>query len=326
MASAQTGVRGSRLHSTATGHKTEAKTPALKAREDEARMIAALGRRFMSDASLYETFARRASTIDPRFRNAVAVRNALRAGSAYSPEQLQRGIIAYAALLALRNPHFVNGVRALRGTRFADRLVAWPGAVMYVRGADQAAWNVASVLDAQGAALLTSGKAITQAAYDVQHQPWSTTRVANQVQILAETEKAGAQPRTADAKLERLLLASIMSAPRTAAPRSSYAGPEVVHGLALAALAVLGRTGDREIGNTSYLATCAECLKLARINLNQCLAAAGPSYEDVFCLGRYAVDETTLCIESGVDGSARLAVAPRPRLATKLFERNIGPR
>jgi hypothetical protein len=145
-------------------------------------------------------------------------------------------------------------------------------------------------------------------------------RVANQVQVLAETENAGAQSRTADATLEKLLLASIMSASQTAAPRSSYAGPEVVHGLALAALAVLGRTGDQDIGNTSYLAPCAECLKLARINLNQCLAAAGPSYEDAFCLGRYAVDETTLCIESAIDGSPRPAVAPRPRLATMLFE------
>jgi hypothetical protein len=319
MASARTGLGGSRLHSSATGHKTEAKAPALRAPEGEAGMIAALGPRVVSDASLYETFVRRASTIDPRFRNALAVRNALRAGSAYSPEQLQTGVVAYAAMLALRNRDFVSGVRALRGTRFADRLAAWPGAIMYVRGADQAAWDVASVLDAQGAALLTSGRAITRAAYDVQHQPWSTVRVADQVQVLAETEDAGAQLRTADARLEKLLLASVMSAPRTAAPRSSYAGPEVVHGLALAALTVLGRTSDEDVGNTSYLANCAECLNLARMNLNQCLAAAGPSYEDAFCLGRYAIDETTLCIKSAVDGRARLAVAPRRRLETTLF-------
>lgn len=332
MACAQNAVPDTLLHSTTAQEETEAEgvasrtpvvQPTLGLSDDEVAMIEALGHQFVNNASLYETFVRHISAIDPRFGDAAAVRNALRTGSAYNPQQLQKGIVAYAALLALRNPDFVKGVRALRGTSFADRLIASPEAVMNVQGADQAAWDVTGVLDAQGAALLTSGNAVTQAAYDVQHQPWSTIRVADQVQVLAEAKKAAAQLYAADAKSEKLLLVSVISAPRSIAPRASYAGPEVVHGLALAGLAVLGRTGDKadaDVGNISYLATCTECLQLARINLDQCLAAAGPSYEDAFCLGRYAVDEASLCLESGIDGRAPLAFAPRPRVETTSFE------
>jgi hypothetical protein len=98
---------------------------------------------------------------------------------------------------------------------------------------------------------------------------------------------------------------------------------EVVRGLALAALAVLGAAGDKPgagVRNILYLAAYADCLKLARINLNQCVAAAGPSYEDAFCLGRYAVGETTLCIEPGIDGAAPPATTPQPVVETTSFE------
>jgi hypothetical protein len=40
----------------------------------------------------------------------------------------------------------------------------------------------------------------------------------------------------------------------------------------------------------------ASCLRLAKLNLYQCLAAAGPEYEDIFCLGQHAMAETGQCV------------------------------
>ncbi len=292
-----------------------AATPALS--QQDAAVFAALGSRFTNAASAYEAYVRRATGINPRFSDAVAVRNAVRAGEAYEPHQLQEGVVAYAALLALRDADFVEGVRALSGTGFADHLAASPEAVMSVPGAPRAAAEVTGVLNAQGAALLASSRAITQAAYDVQHQSWSTTMVADQAQVLAEAKAAAARPYAADPPSEALLMVSLTAAPQGAMPLSNQAAPAVVRGLALAAMAVLGRTGDSadaDIEMVLYDQVNADCLKMARINLNQCLAAAGPSYEDVFCLGRHAVGETSQCLVSASDDAAPALPEPRPRL------------
>jgi len=40
----------------------------------------------------------------------------------------------------------------------------------------------------------------------------------------------------------------------------------------------------------------AMCLRLAKLNLYQCLASAGPHYEDIFCLGQHAMIETGQCV------------------------------
>ncbi len=68
----------------------------------------------------------------------------------------------------------------------------------------------------------------------------------------------------------------------------------------------MGRAGDaqeprfesllRELRNE-------DCLEMAKMNLNQCLAVAGPQYEDVFCLGQHAVGETGQCLVSAADDS-----------------------
>ena len=38
------------------------------------------------------------------------------------------------------------------------------------------------------------------------------------------------------------------------------------------------------------------CLTMAKLNLYQCLAVAGPHYEDVFCMGQHAIKDTGQCL------------------------------
>ena len=65
----------------------------------------------------------------------------------YNAEQLQEGAIAYAAVLALRDQDFVDGVRAQAGDRaLADRLIADPSAVFAIQGAEDAAQDVSGVM------------------------------------------------------------------------------------------------------------------------------------------------------------------------------------
>jgi hypothetical protein len=68
----------------------------------------------------------------------------------------------------------------------------------------------------------------------------------------------------------------------------------VQRGVALAALSVLG---DRDRGGAlSTEPKSAMCLRLAKLNFHQCLASAGPYYEDIYCLGQHAMIDPGRCV------------------------------
>ena len=48
------------------------------------------------------------------------------------------------------------------------------------------------------------------------------------------------------------------------------------------------------------------CVRMAKLNFHQCLASAGPYYEDLYCLGRHAMLETSSCVSQAASG-AKLA-------------------
>ena len=86
-----------------------------------------------------------------------------------------------------------------------------------------------------------------------------------------------------------------VAAPPVAPPYT----PLVARSLAVAAMAALGEGGEEYSPQlTALLADTVEgqCLRLAKLNLYQCLSVAKPSYEDVFCMGQHAVGETGQCL------------------------------
>jgi hypothetical protein len=291
-------------------------TPALTPEENA--FFAALGQRVTDAASAYETYVRRAGAIDPAFNNASSVHRAVQLGAAYHPQQLDEGIVAYAALIALRNPEFVDGVRAVQNSAFADGLAQHPERVMQVRGAAAAAADAAGVLRSQGEALITAGKAATKAAYDIQAQSWSKSPVTDPNGVLDEAKTSGGEMRTATVPSKEKLLDSLAATPAPQAGDASAApAPDVVRGVALAALAILGRTGDGQEAQFEALLddpASLQCLKMAKLNLNQCLAVAGPQYEDAYCAGRHAVSDTGKCVATAAGGDPALDAGPQPRL------------
>jgi hypothetical protein len=279
--------------------------PAPVLTPEENNFFAVLGQRVTDAASAYESYVRRAGAIDPAFSGAVSVQKAVKESAAYHPVQLEEGLIAYAALVALRDQDFVDGVRAIQNPAFADTLVAHPEQVMEVRGAPEAAADVAGVLGAQGALLIAEGKAISKAAYDIQAQSWSKSPEADPKGMLDGAKASAGQTRVATTPSKEKLLASLVTAPQAPAGAASAPTPDVERGLALAALAILGRTGDSAEARYEALlhdSSSEECLKMAKLNLNQCLAVAGPHYEDVYCAGRHAVSDTGKCIDTAAAG------------------------
>ena len=297
------------------------------ARQERGEPGVSLARDVVAAASAFETYTRGAGTISAAFADGGGVAEALAKGSAYQPEQLDAGMIAYGAIAALQEQAFIDGVR--RATRdtppevLAARLEDDPESVIEIEGVAAAASRAQAALLKRGAPLDATGRAVKQAAYDIQHQDWSQGPITDGAGRLARVKAMSAaffNPGDDDAG--RLIQAA--TAPREGAERAFGGGgeggavftPVTVRAAALAALAVLGAAGDDDVAKLDKVMhekKSGFCMKMAKLNLYQCLAVAGPHYEDVFCLGQHALIDTAQCVNDAAGGAVVPTVAPAPQ-------------
>jgi hypothetical protein len=273
-----------------------------------------MARDLVAAASAFETYTRTAGAIDADFAGPKAVAGAVRVAASHEPHQIEAGMIAYAAMAALQDEGFVDSVQRIaadRGAREAmvRQLMDDPEAAVGLPGAEGAAARARSALLRQVEPLLADGARVKQAAYDIQHHEWSKVMVGDARERLALVKQLAAQtfsPSEADAtRLYQALTAR--SERREAAPVS----PVVARGLALAALALAGEAGEENREALRPLVTdvrSAECMRMAKLNLFQCMAVAGPHYEDVFCISQHAMLEAGRCMAQAAGADA----APRP--------------
>jgi hypothetical protein len=278
----------------------------------------------MEDAAAYKRFVTEAEAVSAKFKDGNEVRKALKTGASYESRQLQSGEVAYAALVALQDKHFVAAVRAaadrMGPDAVAERLLNDPEAVMELEGAGGAAVHATAVLSDHGRHVYDTGAQVKQAAYTIQHQSWSLGTTSDRPQRLAQVKTlSGTRSVGTAAEMKRLM--SVLGQGDAARPvEASYerpaASPIVTHGVALAALAVLGRAQDADSAKLDALMTDkynSDCLHLAKLNLFQCLAVAGPRYEDVFCLGEHGLKETGTCLSKAATAPSAARYSPRPR-------------
>ena len=277
----------------------------------------ALSTRVIELASSYRAMMGALGEITPAFTDGPSVANAVRIGSSYEPDQLQQGAVAYAAIAALQEPNFVASVReyaADQNTRvtLAQRLLSDPYGASTLPNADSAAGLAIAALDAMGAKVTVSGKAVKQSAYDVQRQAWSKANVADAEMRLANAKTLSATPQQASLDdVAQLRQASVGAAAMSLAgdPVNAPYSDTVARGLALAALAALGHAGDENDATLSGVLKTQDdtgfCLNMAKLNLYQCLAVSKPHYEDIFCLGQHAMIDTGQCV-------SKAAASPNP--------------
>ncbi|MBA4012460.1 MAG: hypothetical protein C0481_11385 [Phenylobacterium sp.] len=255
-------------------------------------------RRLESQAAAFESFMRNARGIDATFAGPAAVAEGLRIGSGYEPKQLEAGMVAYAALAALQEPKFVAGVRKAAqdksGKGLAARLTARPDLAATLPGADAGAARAAAALYRQGEALEASGKRVKKASYDVQRQAWAKVFVPDAKARLTRVKQissAGYRPAGGD---QAQLYSTLAQGGKRGGPPS----PMVSRGLAVAALTVLGESG--RAGALMSEPRSGMCVRVAKLNLYQCLAAAGPYYEDIYCLAQHGMLEPAGCATDSV--------------------------
>jgi hypothetical protein len=257
-----------------------------------------------AQASAFESFMRHARGIDAGFSGPGDVAQALQTGAGHEPKELEAGMIAYAAMAALQEPRFVAAVRADRDRgELARRLAGDPGSALAIPGGEAAGARASGALYAQGQALFADGERVKHASYSVQHQAWSKAKVpdaAGRLSRVKHISQAGYQPRREDA-------AELQTALAQGGRRGGATSPVVSRGVALAALSVLGEDG-RAHALMSEPRT-GMCLRLAKLNLYQCLASAGPHYEDIYCLGQHAMIDPGQCVVEATRGPGPRQVA-----------------
>ena len=269
-----------------------------------------LSPRVVEQASAYRVYVDRAAQISPAFTDGASIAQSLRTGESYEPQQLLRGAIAYGAVVALQDPAFRAGVRTYVVDADQRRTIAYeimkdPAYALGISGAASAAGLVTQALGDDGRKLLEDGRAVKQAAYDVQHQAWSKTEVASRDERMALAKSLSAQPNLGEvAETARLQMAVSGSGQLGVSAESASPPytPIVIHSLAMAALAALGYADDASLEQVMPIMaepTSAQCLNMSKLNLFQCLAVAKPHYEDVFCLGQHILEDTGHCLMKG---------------------------
>lgn len=300
---------------------------AMSAGADEVQMqmpAFSLPQEVVSAATAFEEYMASAAKIDAGIPDASAVAKDLQTASAYEPSQLEEGMVAYGAIVALQDERFVAGVDHAAGrgderAAFADQLVQDPFSITQVDGAEDAARRVEAALGAKASALQSAGAQVTAAAYSVQHQAWSQAAVSDPANRLADV-KARSHSRAAPSDDDNHAMLAALTGVDSAAAADGDAAPGVTpieaRALALAAESVLGRAHGVDRDRLTPLFSevdSAECLRIAKLNLYQCMAVAGPQYEDIYCMGQHAMTDTASCVAGASHGQTRVASAsPRP--------------
>ncbi|MDY6923829.1 MAG: hypothetical protein SWI22_07725 [Pseudomonadota bacterium] len=336
------------LASCATG-PTEAEKEAARVAY-EAAVIAAqapppisLNQSVIQAAAVYMAFSRDMAAIEGGFTSPEQIQASLRQGASYDPDQISRGLVAYASILALQSPEFVAGVRSMADNRAAREklvadIVADPGLASRLPGAEAAAGLVMATLGADISALGRAADSIENDAYAIQarydpRRVWGVAEVndrAGRLQAAKARSTEVVQPSASE--MSRLSAAAHSGGgalPVSGAPRKAPYPPAVVNALALAALASLGYAGENARANTDALQfdqVSQGCLEMSKLNLFQCLAASRPNYEDMFCLGRHIVRDLATCSRGAAMPAAVVTVSdvtaePAPQAAEPIIIR-----
>jgi hypothetical protein len=280
-------------------------------------------------ASIFRATATGFSSTPSTFHSATEVRSVVKSGATYQSEQLQQAMVAYGALIALREPNFVASVRAYvadpaRRNTLAEYMAINP-ASLDVPNMDRAAGMVITALDRLGAQVAARGYEVKQAAYDSQLSSWSLVKVSDSSSRLEMTKQMSSQRLSGQAEdmsqLRRLATGEEPDVSIEAAPVAGPYKPVVAQALALAAMIVAGQAGPEHADAVKTLLTDNDadaCLAQAKTTMYECYSVAGPHYEDIFCSGQHALIDTGMCMIKAAGASQTAFIEPAHRPARKV--------
>ena len=167
-------------------------------------------------AAVYVDYIAHARAMQSTFADGQVVQARLQEGASYEPAQLSRGVVAYAAIVAMQEPSFRSSLRAYTSDEavrsdLARRLMSDPGYAASLPSASIAARRVILALSSDGQSVYNSGAGVKRAAYDVQRQKWSKEVIADRDSRLNQAKQNSVALRSVQSDESARLLAAALS-------------------------------------------------------------------------------------------------------------------
>lgn len=258
------------------------------------------------------------------FNSAETTRDAHRRLSAHEAEELSRGWVAYAALVAADTPAFraalekeVASKKKLNGMSGADaffaKLSADPAYPRQLNGADEAMSRVLAMTTHDAARFTALGEAFKEQAYAMQKTSWGKAKIPASSARLSDAESFARSRPSATAPSLASITEKGVTAPSLASANAAWNpewGKDAGSGrmtepnaqvimnrvMNLAARYAVGGVNEKTVAVYARNDKSNSCLSFASLTLKQCIAATRAPYEEAFCLGEHALNDTASCI------------------------------
>lgn len=225
------------------------------------------------------------------------IKNLLRGLRYREAGKLSQGWMSHRALVAAQDPGFKNGVRhevsTLGASAFLNRLRADSGYILKVKGAKKAQSNVIKAISADNKVMAALAKRLMAASRSFQRNKWGALSPA---QLPAVDDSATDVAALEQEHLQSFFTTLSQELSPISSAQASYTHPLVKSIMILGAQHVV-----EEMAQGTKLAAAlppvesTRCLRWARLNLNQCLAAAHFPSEVAWCTSRHALNDVRVC-------------------------------
>ncbi|MGV8996364.1 MAG: hypothetical protein ACOH12_05410 [Parvibaculaceae bacterium] len=214
------------------------------------------------------------------------VRKAIQSLRIATPETLADGWLSIRAMAAANSATFAEGVRnevRINGKDKVLKMLEDPAYVLRIPGASAAMSAVMDSGKAEDERLAKLRKRFIETAFSFQKQKWGMT----------EPMEGAAEVKTADANTTTLeKVRGFMAALSPISEAQAYSVPVMAKILARGARESIAAPIIPISGGPDETSSC---LNWARLNLNQCVAAAHFPSEEAWCAGTHGIEEVRAC-------------------------------
>lgn len=236
-------------------------------------------------------------------------------------------LLGYGALIGAQNTDFVEGVLETARYQGIDtviyQLYSDPTYASSFPGASFAAADIQNAWVSDIDLIKSAGARVKQQSYDAQTQPtWKkmlTDDRMERIYTISQSKTVRFTPpppqtrlsiaetgtlRAFDTEASRKRLQFWQTYGRASAPQNfgntaQINNPVNQKAVTLAALEILGASGEQSrtwIDGYSFESKLNQCTTIARLNVEQCLAAGHFKYEDAFCIAQHELTDISNCM------------------------------
>ena len=241
----------------------------------------------------YTSYRKDLVTIAKGDVSSASVKKAHQRLASHDYKTLSKAWVAYNAAVAARTPAYNKEITKTARKRgqdtFLASLDASPDNVLRLKSSAQASKSIVRNISAETAQISEMGASFRKAAMDMQQ---------------SKTPKLVINRTTMDrfidpARQDNIILAGASGGAMQDPRRDAKARPMLGQMLTLAAhMSVTEAKGGTYAASTAALVENRKgerCLKWAKLNLAQCLAATRNTSEEAYCTGRHALTEVSAC-------------------------------